>query len=92
MMAGMVARPVTAVDVATIRYFKHVAEEQERGVSWLSRKAGIPYPTLKTYWDTESRALTMGDIDQLMRVLHVDPGKAVKEIRRLATAIQQADS
>jgi len=88
----MAARPVSRVDVATIRYFKRIAEDQERNVSWLSQKTGIPYPTLKTYWDTEKRALTMGDIDKLMTVLGVDPGKAVKEIRRLATAIQQADS
>lgn len=86
----MVARKIQPEDRAALLFIK--SKQDERGLSrnQLAIRAGIPYQTVRGWWDSESVALTLADVKRLLVALDVDPNEGVQEILRLALTLEDS--
>lgn len=87
----MASRRAQPMDIHAIRYIKDRTAELERDRSWLAAKSGISYQTVRGWWDSENVAISLGDLDRMFRALQIDPGVAMKEIRRRVVAAENSD-
>jgi len=77
------------MDRAAFAYIKRMQAERGLTRPELAKRAGIPYQTLRGWWDAaEVPALSITDLAALLRALDVPGAKAYKEIERLAVTMQ----
>lgn len=73
------------MDRAALAYIKDVAAEAGISRPALAERAGIPFQTLRGWWDhTSGVALSVGDLQKLLEALGVDGAEAYEEIKRRA--------
>lgn len=87
----MVARKTQPMDRAAHVYIKREADARGIGRAPLAERAGIPYQTLRGWWDAANPpAMSIADLSNLLGVLGVDGAKAFKEIQRIAATIEDS--
>lgn len=80
------------MDLAAFAYIKDVAAERGISRGQLATRSGIPYQTLRGWWDsTEGIALSVADVHHLLSALGVDGAEAYKAIERRAFPVQSSD-
>lgn len=79
------------MDRAAWAYIK--AEAEARGIERpeLARRAGIPYQTVRGWYDADNPpALSLADVGRFLRALGVDGGEAYEAIERLAVSMKES--
>ncbi len=87
---GVVARKPQPMDRAAWAYIKAQSDAQKMERAELARRAGIPYQTVRGWWDAENPpALSLADVGRFLRALGVDGGEAYEAIERLALTLEE---
>lgn len=86
----MVARKPQPMDRAAWAFIKAQSNEKRIDRAELARRAGIPYQTVRGWWDAENPpALSLADVGRFLRALGVDGGEAYEAIERLALTLEE---
>lgn len=88
---AVVARKPQPMDRAALAYIKQRAEAANLNRNQLAERAGIPYQTVRGWWDAaEPPALSLADVGRFLRALGIDGAEAYQEIERLALTMERA--
>ncbi len=86
----VVARKPQPMDRAAWAYIKAKSDALELERAELARRAGIPYQTVRGWWDAANPpALSLADVGRFLRALGVDGGEAYEEIERLSLTMEE---
>ncbi len=78
------------MDIAALRYFKQKQEESGLTRPEFAKKAGIPFQTIRKWWDSPKPiSIKVGDIELLAKASGVTGLQAYKEIRQIAATIEE---
>lgn len=79
------------MDRAVIAFIMREQEAQGLSRPQLAERAGIPYQTVRGWWDKpSSTALSLADIQRFFDALGIDAAQGIEEVRRIAIAMENA--
>ncbi|MEV7827542.1 helix-turn-helix domain-containing protein [Microbacterium enclense] len=84
----MVARKIQPEDRAALLFIQERQAELGLSRMQLATRAGIPYQTVRGWWDQGKASLSLADVKRLLLAVEVDPEEGVQRIFRLALTLE----